>query len=140
MAAPTSQSWVVVAIRCSPELPFSAPTVPGILLKQITEQGANLQDRSQPAEISRRVSCVRCEKEPEARWPTATAAARVESRSAPAVRPSRRPSSSIFGASGTVWAAPGAMSGGGPTGASAAGSRPLPKPDPEASHTTVSRR
>src|SRR3989440_7595233 len=28
------------------ELPFSAPTVPGLLLKQITEQAPNLQDKS----------------------------------------------------------------------------------------------
>jgi serine/threonine-protein kinase len=76
------------------ELPFSAPTVPGILLKQITEQAPNLLDRSPtcPEDLA---SCVMrsLEKEPEARWPTADALRRaLESRSAPPYRPSRRTS------------------------------------------------
>src|SRR5256714_901104 len=76
------------------ELPFSAPTVPGILLKQITEQAPNLKDRTPtcPEDLS---SCVMrsLEKEPEARWPTADALRRaLESRSAPPYRPARRPS------------------------------------------------
>jgi serine/threonine-protein kinase len=76
------------------ELPFSAPTVPGILLKQITEQAPNLQDKSPtcPDDLS---ACVMrsLEKEPEARWPTADALRRaLESRSAPPYRPSRRTS------------------------------------------------
>jgi serine/threonine-protein kinase len=76
------------------ELPFSAPTVPGILLKQITEQAPNLQDRS-PTCPDDLASCVMrsLEKEPEARWPTADALRRaLESRSAPPYRPSRRTS------------------------------------------------
>src|SRR5881392_3795111 len=67
------------------ELPFSAPTVPGILLKQITEQAPNLQDRT-PTCPDDLASCVMrsLEKEPEARWPTADALRRaLESRSAP---------------------------------------------------------
>jgi len=74
------------------ELPFSAPTVPGILLKQITEQAPNLQDRS-PTCPDDLASCVMrsLEKEPEARWPTADALRRaLESRSAPPYRPARR--------------------------------------------------
>src|SRR5499426_1680479 len=76
------------------ELPFSAPTVPGILLKQITEQAPNLQDRS-PTCPDDLASCVMrsLEKEPEARWPTADALRRaLESRSAPPYRPARRTS------------------------------------------------
>ena len=76
------------------ELPFSAPTVPGILLKQITEQAPNLKDRS-PTCPDDLVSCVMrsLEKEPEARWPTADALRRaLESRSAPPYRPPRRTS------------------------------------------------
>src|SRR6267378_906155 len=80
------------------ELPFSAPTVPGILLKQITEQAPNLQDRT-PTCPDDLASCVMrsLEKEPEARWPTADALRRaLESRSAPPYRPSRRPSISLL--------------------------------------------
>ncbi|HEY6092536.1 MAG TPA: serine/threonine-protein kinase [Gemmatimonadales bacterium] len=76
------------------ELPFSAPTVPGILLKQITEQAPNLKDRT-PTCPDDLASCVMrsLEKEPEARWPTADALRRaLESRSAPPYRPSRRTS------------------------------------------------
>ena len=83
------------------ELPFSAPTVPGLLLKQITEQAPNLQDKSPtcPDDLS---ACVMrsLEKEPEARWPTADALRRaLESRTAPAYRP-RRPSVAIAGGAG----------------------------------------
>jgi eukaryotic-like serine/threonine-protein kinase len=84
------------------ELPFSAPTVPGILLKQITEQAPNLQDRS-PTCPDDLASCVMrsLEKEPEARWPTADALRRaLESRSAPPYRPSRRTSLGRAGGAG----------------------------------------
>ena len=76
------------------ELPFSAPTVPGILLKQITEQAPNLQDKT-PTCPDDLAACVMrsLEKEPESRWPTADALRRaLESRSAPPYRPSRRTS------------------------------------------------
>src|SRR5260370_971464 len=75
------------------ELPFLAPTVPGILLKQITEGAPGMQDRT-PTCPDDLASCVMrsLEKEPEARWPTADALRRaLESRSAPPYRPSRRP-------------------------------------------------
>ncbi|MEX2156590.1 MAG: serine/threonine-protein kinase [Gemmatimonadales bacterium] len=82
------------------ELPFSAPTVPGLLLKQITEQAPYLQDKS-PTCPDDLASCVMrsLEKEPEARWPTADALRRaLESRSAP---PYRRRSSGVRGGAGT---------------------------------------
>ena len=96
------------------ELPFSAPTVPGLLLKQITEPAPNLQDKS-PTCPDDLAACVMrsLEKEPEARWPTADALRRaLESRTAPAYRPRR---TSIAGAG----AGRAAMAGGGGAGAGA---------------------
>lgn len=78
------------------ELPFSAPTVPGLLLKQITEQAPYLQDKA-PTCPDDLASCIMrsLEKEPESRWPTADALRRaLESRSAPAYRP-RRPTGGV---------------------------------------------
>src|SRR5262245_14980846 len=97
------------------ELPFSAPTVPGILLKQITEQAPNLQEKSPtcPDDLS---ACVMrsLEKEPEARWPTADALRRaLESRSAPPYRPSRRTSGGAARGEGRLGGPPARMSGGG---------------------------
>jgi eukaryotic-like serine/threonine-protein kinase len=98
------------------ELPFSAPTVPGILLKQITEQAPNLIDRSPtcPEDLA---SCVMrsLEKEPESRWPTADALRRaLESRSAPPYRPQRRTSGGALGRAESRFGGPPArMSGGG---------------------------
>ena len=74
------------------ELPFSAPTVPGLLMKQITEEAPDitLKRSDCPAELS---ACVmRClDKDPEKRWPTADALRRaLESRSTPAFRPAPR--------------------------------------------------
>jgi serine/threonine-protein kinase len=115
------------------ELPFSAPTVPGILLKQITEQAPNLKDRTPtcPEDLA---SCVMrsLEKEPEARWPTADALRRaLESRSAPPYRPSRRTGGGIGARSETRFGPP-------PARMSAAGrperrraTRPTPKRDPK---------
>jgi serine/threonine-protein kinase len=73
------------------ELPFSAPTVPGLLLKQITEQAPYLKDKA-PTCPDDLAACVMrsLEKEPEARWPTADALRRaLESRSAPPYKPRR---------------------------------------------------
>ncbi|HEX9610609.1 MAG TPA: protein kinase [Gemmatimonadales bacterium] len=73
------------------ELPFSAPTVPGLLLKQITEQAPYLKDKA-PTCPDDLAACVMrsLEKEPEARWPTADALRRaLESRTAPPYRPRR---------------------------------------------------
>jgi serine/threonine-protein kinase len=109
------------------ELPFSAPTVPGLLLKQITEQAPYLQDKS-PTCPDDLAACVMrsLEKEPEARWPTADALRRaLESHSAPPYR--RRPSSGARG--GTRFgglpapAAGGAAGGGAGAGAVARSER-----------------
>jgi serine/threonine-protein kinase len=123
------------------ELPFSAPTVPGILLKQITEQAPNLKDRSPtcPDDLS---ACVMrsLEKEPEARWPTADALRRaLESRSAPPYRPARR-TAAAGGLGGGLARAEGA--GGPPARISSGGrperrraNRPAPKRDPKSELT-----
>jgi eukaryotic-like serine/threonine-protein kinase len=126
------------------ELPFSAPTVPGILLKQITEQAPNLQDRS-PTCPDDLASCVMrsLEKEPEARWPTADALRRaLESRSAPPYRPSRRTSGGGVGLGARALARPESRLGGGlPARQSGGGrperrpTRPTPKRDPKSDLT-----
>jgi len=77
--------------------PFRAPTVPGLLMKQITEPPPDLlRIRSEiPEELA--MTIMRClEKDPESRWPTADALRRaLESRTAGPYRPkpsaSRRP-------------------------------------------------
>jgi len=73
------------------ELPFQAPTVPAILIKQITEAAPYVGDRVQGVPEDLAGSVMRClEKEPENRWPTADALRRaLESRTAPAYRPRR---------------------------------------------------
>src|SRR6266550_3174778 len=120
------------------ELPFSAPTVPGILLKQITEQAPNLQDRT-PTCPDDLASCIMrsLEKEPEARWPTADALRRaLESRSAPPYRPSRRTSGGAVARLETRLGPPPArMTGGGRPERPRRGSRPLVKPDPRSELT-----
>ena len=121
------------------ELPFSAPTVPGILLKQITEQAPNLQDKTPtcPDDLS---ACVMrsLEKEPEARWPTADALRRaLESRSAPPYRPSRRTSG------GAVQRGETRLGGGSPPARLSGGgrperrrsTRPIPRKDPKSDLT-----
>src|SRR5438093_6976546 len=75
------------------ELPFSAPTVPGILMKHITEQAPRVVAKRPdcPPDLE---SCVmRClEKDPEDRWPTADALRRsLEARTATAYQPRRSP-------------------------------------------------
>jgi len=89
------------------ELPFHAPTVPGILLKHITEQAPLITDkrRDVPDELA---TCVMrsLEKDPEDRWPTADALRRaLEARSATAYQ-SRRPSTPRGGASRELRPAP----------------------------------
>src|SRR6266576_3195353 len=125
------------------ELPFSAPTVPGILLKQITEQAPSLKEKSPtcPEDLA---ACVMrsLEKEPEARWPTADSLRRaLESRSAPPYRPSRRTSGGAAGALSRAvetrlegGAPPARMSGGGRPERRRA-TRPTPKRDPKSDLT-----
>jgi len=71
------------------ELPFQAPTVAGILMKQITEPAPDLrlQRRDVPEDLALAVS--RClEKDPENRWPTADALRRaLEARSVTGYEP-----------------------------------------------------
>src|SRR5881628_1286055 len=56
------------------ELPFTAPTVPGLLMKHITEQAPLITDRRPDCPDDLAACVMRClEKEPEARWPTADA-------------------------------------------------------------------
>jgi eukaryotic-like serine/threonine-protein kinase len=73
------------------ELPFNAPTVPGILMKQITELPPPIEQKCPECPEDLAACVMRClEKEPEARWPTADALRRaLESRSTPAYRPRR---------------------------------------------------
>jgi serine/threonine-protein kinase len=71
------------------ELPFQAPTVAGILMKQITEPAPDLRThrRDVPEDLALAVS--RClEKDPENRWPTADALRRaLESRTVTGYEP-----------------------------------------------------
>jgi eukaryotic-like serine/threonine-protein kinase len=73
------------------ELPFQAPTVPGILMKHITERAPLITDRRPdvPEDLG---ACVMrsLEKDPEDRWPTADALRRaLEARSATMYKPRR---------------------------------------------------
>src|SRR5947209_20465867 len=60
------------------ELPFQAPTVPGILMKQITERAPLVSDK-RPDVPEDLTACVMrsLEKDPEDRWPTADALRRA---------------------------------------------------------------
>ena len=71
------------------ELPFRAPTVPGILMKQITERAPLVTDRRPDCPEDLAAAVMRClEKDPEDRWSTAEALRRaLEARSATLHRP-----------------------------------------------------
>jgi serine/threonine-protein kinase len=71
-------------------LPFHAPTVPGILMKQISERPPSISERRPDCPEDLAAATMRClEKDPEDRWPTADALRRaLESRSATPHRPS----------------------------------------------------
>ena len=72
--------------------PFKAPTVPGILMKQITEPPPDIMVTRPECPEELAATIMRClEKDPESRWPTADALRRaLESRtSVPYRRPSR---------------------------------------------------
>jgi serine/threonine-protein kinase len=73
------------------ELPFQAPTVPGILIKQITEAAPYLADRVPDVPEDLAACVMRClEKEPDSRWPTAEGLRRaLESRTASPYKPRR---------------------------------------------------
>jgi hypothetical protein len=71
------------------ELPFTAPTVAGILMKQITEMPPSLQERRPDSPEDLTLAVTRClEKDPENRWPSADALRRaLESRAVTGYRP-----------------------------------------------------
>jgi serine/threonine protein kinase len=71
------------------ELPFTAPTVAGILMKQITEMPPHLQERRPDCPEDLALAVIRClEKDPENRWPSADALRRaLESRTLGGYRP-----------------------------------------------------
>ena len=71
------------------ELPFTAPTVAGILMKQITEPAPDILGRRPDVPDDLALAVTRClEKDPENRWPSADALRRVlESRSLGGYRP-----------------------------------------------------
>lgn len=71
------------------EVPFTAPTVAGILMKQITELPPSLTDRRPDCPEDLALAVLRClEKDPENRWPSADALRRsLESRTVTGYRP-----------------------------------------------------
>ncbi|MFL5496322.1 MAG: protein kinase domain-containing protein, partial [Gemmatimonadales bacterium] len=71
------------------ELPFNAPTVAGILMKQITEPAPDLRAKRGDAPEDLALAVSRClEKDPENRWPSADALRRaLESRTVSGYRP-----------------------------------------------------
>jgi serine/threonine-protein kinase len=73
----------------SGELPFNAPTVAGILMKQITEPAPLLHDRYPDIPEDLSLAVARClEKDPANRWPSADALRRsLESRNTAGYRP-----------------------------------------------------
>jgi serine/threonine-protein kinase len=80
---------VVAYEMATGELPFHAPTVPGILMKHISEVAPDIK-RSRPELPDDLATCImRClEKDPESRWPTAESLVRaLDSRTAGPYRP-----------------------------------------------------
>src|SRR4029077_15259969 len=71
------------------ELPFYAPTVAGILMKQITEPAPDLRLQRPDAPEDLALAVSRClEKDPQNRWPTADSLRRaLENRTVGAYRP-----------------------------------------------------
>jgi eukaryotic-like serine/threonine-protein kinase len=71
------------------DLPFTAPTVAGILMKQITEPAPDIRNRRPDVPEDLALAVSRClEKDPENRWPSADALRRsLESRSVSGYRP-----------------------------------------------------
>jgi serine/threonine protein kinase len=80
---------VVAYQMTSGELPFNAPTVAGILMKQITEPAPVLHEVQSGVPEDLSLAIARClEKDPEQRWPTADSLRRsLESRTVTGYRP-----------------------------------------------------
>src|SRR5947209_16330620 len=116
------------------ELPFRAPTVPGILMKHIAEPAPMIMEKRADCPEDLAACVMRClEKEPESRWPTADALRRaLESRSAApySYRPSRRTSGpgALARPETRLGPPPARMSGGGRPERRRA-TRPTPKRD-----------
>jgi len=69
---------VVAYQMLSGELPFQAPTVPGLLMKQISEEPTPVDRKRSDAPRELALTVMRClEKDPERRWPTADALRRA---------------------------------------------------------------
>ena len=77
-------------------LPFSAPSVAGVLMKQITEAAPDLRRKRPETPEDLALAVARClEKDPENRWPTADALRRaLETRTVTGYEPSGAPRSS----------------------------------------------
>jgi serine/threonine-protein kinase len=80
---------IVAYQMCIGQPPFSAPTVAGILMKQITEPAPMVSDSRDDVPEDLTLAIARClEKDPENRWPTADALRRsLESRTAGGYQP-----------------------------------------------------
>ena len=111
------------------ELPFTAPTVAGVLMKQITEMPPPLQERRPDCPEDLALAVTRClEKDPENRWPSADALRRaLESRIVTGYRPTGQ---SRRGAPRSASEAPRRFSGAG--GPGQLGTRPPPPARPAA--------
>jgi serine/threonine-protein kinase len=81
---------VVAYEMATGELPFQAPTVPGILMKHISEAAPDIKRRRPELPEDLAISVMRClEKDPGSRWPTAESLRRaLENRTAVPYRPS----------------------------------------------------
>ena len=113
------------------ELPFSAPTVAGILMKQITEPAPDLRAKRGDAPEDLALAVTRClEKDPENRWPSADALRRaLESRTVSGYRPTGTGWKSRPAEGQRPGSAPAAdRSHGGFEGRPLGGARPLPAP------------
>jgi serine/threonine-protein kinase len=84
-------------------LPFNAPTVAGILMKQITEAAPDLRTKRPDTPEDLALAVARClEKDPESRWPSADALRRaLESRSTVGRVPRGRETSGAAGQRGS---------------------------------------
>nr|MBA3659146.1 serine/threonine protein kinase [Gemmatimonadales bacterium] len=101
------------------ELPFQAPTVAGILMKQITEPAPDIRERRPDVPEDMALAVSRClEKDPEHRWPSADGLRRaLESRSVGSYQPT-----------GLGWRASAARRGGSATALAARPPRALASP------------
>ena len=107
------------------ELPFTAPTVAGILMKQITELPPPVAEKRPDCPEDLALAVTRClEKDPENRWPSADALRRaLESRVVTGYRPTGQ---TRAGGRGTMGGAPAPRRSTGTAGVGEAGGPPSP--------------